>query len=85
MSKKRYERRYDLDVLAEVKNSSDIFLIASGYVGLGAAAGVNLEKAVSDAKAILEAGADLVLIGQAAMKDPTIVQKLAEKLHGKEK
>jgi len=78
--RKEDEKRYDLDVLEEIKDKLDIFLIASGYVGLTSDGRVDLEKAVSDTKAILNAGADLVLIGQAAMDDPTIVERLAEKL-----
>jgi imidazole glycerol phosphate synthase subunit HisF len=100
--RKEDEKRYDLDVFAsltndfvlwlrEVKDESDIFLIAIGYVryahrrlrltvGLTRDGSVDLDKAVSDTKAILNAGADLVLIGQAAMEKPTIVQKLAERL-----
>ena len=69
-----------MDVLREVKDKSEIFLIASGYVGLTQDGSVDLDKAVSDTEAILKAGADLVLIGQAAMEKPTIVQQLAEKL-----
>jgi len=78
--RKEDEKRYDLDVLREVKDKSDIFLIASGYVGLTQDGSVDLDKAVSDTEAILKAGADLVLIGQAAMDEPTIVQWLAERL-----
>lgn len=78
--RKEDEKRYDLDVLGEIKDKSNVFLIASGYVGLTPDGKVDLEKAVSDTKAILNAGADLVLIGQAAMNDPTIVERLAEKL-----
>jgi len=77
--RKEDEKRYDLDVLKEVKEKSDIFLIASGYVGLTQDGSVDLGKAVPDTEAILKAGADLVLIGQAAMDEPTIVQRLAEK------
>lgn len=76
--RKEDEKRYDLDVLGEIKGKSNIFLIASGYVGLTPDGRADLEKAVSDTKAILNAGADLVLIGQAAMNDPTIVKKLSE-------
>ena len=78
--RKEDEKRYDLDILANIKDQSDIFLIASGYVGLTPDGGVDLEKAVYDTEAILDAGADLVLIGQAAMDDPTIVERLAERL-----
>ena len=78
--RKEDEKRYDLDVLREVKDKLDIFLIASGYVGLAQDGSVDLDKAVSDTEAILKAGADLVLIGQAAMDESTIVQQLAEKL-----
>jgi len=78
--RKEDEKRCDLDVLREVKDKSDIFLIASGYVGLTRDGSVDVDKAVSDTKAILNAGADLVLIGQAAMDEPTIVQRLAVKL-----
>ncbi len=78
--RKEDEKRYDLDVLGEIKDKLDIFIIASGYVGLTLEGETDLEKAVSDTKAILNAGADLVLIGQAAMKDPTIVERLANKL-----
>ena len=78
--RKEDEKRYDLDVLREVKDKSDIFLIASGYVGLARDDSVDLDKAVSDTEAILKAGADLVLIGQAVMDEPTIVQRLAERL-----
>jgi len=78
--RKEDEKRYDLDVLKEIRDKSDVFLIASGYAGLTHGGGVSLDKAVSDAKAILDAGADLVLIGEAAMHDPTIVERLAERL-----
>jgi len=78
--RKEDEKRYDLDVLREVKDKSDVFLIASGYVGLAQDGGVDLDKAVFDTEAILKAGVDLVLIGQAAMDEPTIVQRLAERL-----
>jgi len=78
--RKEDERRYDLAVLVEIKSKSDIFLIASGYVGLTSDGNVDLEKAVSDTKAILSAGADLVLIGEAAMKEPSIVERLAERM-----
>jgi len=78
--RKEDEKRYDLDVLKEVKEKSDIFLIASGYVGLTQNGSVDVDKAVSDTKAILNAGAHLVLIGQAAMDEPAIVQQLAERL-----
>lgn len=78
--RKEDEKRYDLNVLKEVKDKSDIFLIASGYVGLTQDGGVDLDKAVSDTETILKAGADLVLIGEAVMKKPTIVQQLAERL-----
>jgi tRNA-dihydrouridine synthase len=78
--RKEDEKRYDLDVLREIKDKSEIFLIVSGYVGLTQDGRVDLEKAVFDTKAFLKAGADLVLIGQAAMNEPTIVQRLAERL-----
>ena len=78
--RKEDEKRYDLDVVREVKDKSEIFLIASGYVGLTQDGSVDLEKAVFDTEAILKAGADLVLIGQAAMGEPTIVQRLAKRL-----
>jgi tRNA-dihydrouridine synthase len=78
--RKEDEKRYDLDILKELKDRLDIFLIASGYVGLTPEGAVDLDKAVSDTKAILSAGADLVLIGEAVMKDNTIVERLAEKL-----
>ena len=77
--RKEDEKRYDLDILREIKGKLDVFLIASGYVGLTSNGGVDLEKAVYDTKAILNAGADLVLIGQAAMDDPTIVERLAKR------
>ena len=78
--RKEDEKRYDLDVLREVKDKSEIFLIASGYVGLTKDGSVDLDKAVFDTEAILKAGADLVLIGQAAMGEPTIVERLAGRL-----
>jgi len=78
--RKEDEKRCDLNVLKEVKDKSNIFLIASGYVGLEQDGSVNLDKAVSDREAILKAGADLVLIGEAVMKEPIMVQQLAARL-----
>ena len=78
--RKEDEKRYDLDVLREVKDRSEIFLMASGYVGLRQDGSADLDKAVVDTEAILKAGADLVLIGQAAMGEPAIVQQLAQRL-----
>lgn len=81
--RKEDEERYDADVLREIKNVTDLFLIASGYVGLGVDGAVDLDKAVSDTETLFEAGADLVLIGQAAMDEPGMVGQLAERLAGR--
>jgi len=81
--RKEDEERYDTDVLREIKEASDLFLIASGYVGLREDGRVDLDKAVSDAEIMFEAGADLVLIGQAAMDEPGMVEQLAERLVGR--
>lgn len=81
--RKEDEERYDLDVLREVRDASDLFLIASGYVGLLGDGRVDLDKAVSDTEAMFEAGADLVLIGQAVMNEPGMLGQLAERLVGR--
>ena len=70
----------DLDVLEDIRRRSKIFTLASGYVGLTADGGVDIGKAVSDTKAILEAGADMVLIGKAVMDKPEMISELAKRI-----
>ena len=73
-------REPDLAILGEARASSNLFLLASGYVGLEADGRVSLDKAVSDVKVFLDAGADLVMLGQAALDVPEIVSSLAGRL-----
>lgn len=70
----------DLEVVKEIRARSDMFLLASGYVGLTPAGKVDLDKAVADVAAFLEAGVDLVMIGQAALDSPEIISSLAARL-----
>ena len=59
----------DLAILKEIKGQSDLFLMASGYV-----------RDAASARSIFEAGAEVVLIGQAAMDDPEIVGRIVRAL-----
>ena len=58
-----------MKTVQDIRVRSDIFLIASGYVS-----------DIVSARTVLDAGADAIGIGTAAMKDEGVIGKIAEAL-----
>ncbi len=59
----------DMDLLRRLREATDIMLLASGYV-----------KGIEDVRAMFDAGADAVGIGEAALADPGVFSSLRRRM-----